>query len=664
MKSTHSSHAEPLNPPPRRGVTQALRVSLRVLALAALSSLAVLAQDKGDAPSGPRKISTAGVTIEFGIEPLKPGGLVEGGDALLSYKISYSATGAPITGLRPAAWIGRLGPEASGAPPSCRGMVQSFLQPSFSTRPDIDLNGYFILTLNDEPNISVIDPVSGFGTTKLFTLIDLDSPGEDWVMSADQKRLFVSTPQAGRVAVIDTNTWKAVARVEVGGRPARLALQGDGRYLWVGDGGAQGATRGATGGAVSVIDVSTLKVAARVEAGAGPHEIAFSADDRQALVASRRGGTLSVIDVRRLAKVKDLKTGPRPSALAYSPLGRAFYVADEGDGTITVIDGQRFEVINKLAARPGLRSARVSPDGRYVFVVNGAADAVSVVDVATNRLVQNVPVEQAPDQVTFTKDFAYVRSLGTAFVSMIRLADIGKGAPAVARFPAGQQTPGTTREQSSAADAVVPAPESGTVIVANPADKMIYYYAEGMAAPMGSFQNYRRVPRAVLVKDNSLREVSPGVYSTTVRLDTFGHFDVALLLDSPRVVQCFDIAVAESPEGHSRREAAVSVEPLFNEEVIPVGQSFKIRFRVVSRVTGRPRDDLQEVGVLTFLAPGVWQERSWSRPVGGAYEVSFTPPQEGVYYINFSFPSLNLDFNQTPPLVLRAEKSGAAPARQ
>jgi hypothetical protein len=225
-------------------------------------------------------------------------------------------------------------------------------------------------------------------------------------------------------------------------------------------------------------------------------------------------------------------------------------------------------------------------------------------------------------------------------------------------------TPGVSREKSSA-DAVVPAPENGTVIVANPADKMVYYYAEGMAAPMGSFQNYRRVPRAVLVKDNSLREVSPGVYSTAVRFGAFGHFDVALLLDSPRVVQCFDIAVNESPEGHSRREATVRFEPLVNDSVIPVGQSYKLRFKVVGSTTGQPRDDLKDVGVLTFLAPGIWQERSWSRPVGGgAYEVSFTPPHEGIYYIYFNCPSLNLDFNQSPYLVLRAEKSGAASTRQ
>ena len=61
----------------------------------------------------------------------------------------------------------------------CREKVQAFLQPSFSSRPTLDLNAYFILALNNELNISVIDPLSGFGGSKLYTLIPLKSPGED-----------------------------------------------------------------------------------------------------------------------------------------------------------------------------------------------------------------------------------------------------------------------------------------------------------------------------------------------------------------------------------------------------------------------------------------------------------------------------------------------------
>ena len=70
-----------------------------------------------------------------------------------------------------------------------------------------------------------------------------------------------------------------------------------------------------------------------------------------------------------------------------------------------------------------------------------------------------------------------------------------------------------------------------TVITTNPADKAIYYYREGMAAPMGHFKNFKVEPRAVMVVDRSLREVEPGVYSTDVKLTRSGQFDVPFFLD-------------------------------------------------------------------------------------------------------------------------------------
>jgi hypothetical protein len=64
---------------------------------------------------------------------------------------------------------------------------------------------------------------------------------------------------------------------------------------------------------------------------------------------------------------------------------------------------------------------------------------------------------------------------------------------------------------------------------------------------------------------------------------------------------------------------------------------------------------LKDVGVLTFLAPGVWQQRQWAMPVGeGIYEVSFAAPQSGIYYVFWECPSLKVRHNQLPPLILQA----------
>jgi hypothetical protein len=317
----------------------------------------------------------------------------------------------------------------------------------------------------------------------------------------------------------------------------------------------------------------------------------------------------------------------------------------------------RFEIVARMKAEPGLRSIRIEPNHRFGFAVNSAKNTVYVFDVASNRLMHAVPVGPAPDQVTFTRQFAYVRAAGSEFVDMIKLADLTKEA-AVTHFPAGEKAPKLSTARSPA-DSIVAAPEDGAVLVANPADKMIYYYTEGMAAPMGSFQNYRRDPKAVLVLDNSLVETEQGVYSTVLKLPESGEYDVAFLLDSPRVVNCFNIKVVADPNRPKETEVSLKIEPLWKETTARVGNSFNLRFRATYSGPVKANEKLEDIGVLVFLAPGVWQQRQLAKPLGGGvYEISFVPPQPGIYYIYFQCPSLDIRFNQIRPLTIQAVTSG------
>ncbi|HJR08418.1 MAG TPA: cytochrome D1 domain-containing protein [Pyrinomonadaceae bacterium] len=607
------------------------------------------------ASNAPQRITHEGINIEFRVEPVvKTDGLLEGKEALVSFSVKDAATGQPVTNLRPAAWIDeRAKGTTSTDLKACREKVQSFLTAQLSQRPDIDLNSYYVLAMNEEANISVIDPLLGFGTTKLLTVVFLKSPGEDWVMSADRRRLYVSMPLINQVAVVDTATWKVVSDVDTGARPVRVSLQADGKYLWVGTDGV-----GEAGlGGVTVIDTATAKVAAQITTGAGHHELAFSPDDRFAFVTNKADGTLSVVEVARLAKVKDLKTGAAPSSVAYSPLGRAVYVAHEGDGRVTAVDGVGHVVTATIETKPGLASIRFAPDGRHGFAVNPKENVVHIFDASTNRVLHRVAVANSPDQVTFTKQFAYVRALGNENVSMINLSQLGTGTveSSVARFPGGQKAPGLASSRSTA-DVVIPSAEGNAVLVANPADKMIYYYQEGMAAPMGSFTNYKREPRALLIWDASLRETAPGVYATKAQLTAQGNYDVAFLLDTPRVVNCFEMSVGENPEYEKKRSVAIRVEPLLKERNLKTGENVQLRFKVTDTTTRQPRADLKDMGVLTFLAPGIWQQRHWAKYVGeGIYEINFVPPRSGVYYVFFQCPSLGVAYRQIPHLILNAE---------
>jgi DNA-binding beta-propeller fold protein YncE len=620
------------------------------LLLLVFAAIPVLGQEK----PAPQKIEREGVEVEFTIEPIKEPGqtseLMEAKEAVVRFKIHDKASKTPLSGVKPSVWLTqRDASEIDGK--QCREKIQSFLQGSLRSRPDVDLNAYYLLALNDEPNISVIDPLLGFGSSKLLTLVMLKSPGEDWAQKNNDEKLFVSMPLANQLAVVDTSTWKVVANIDTGMKPMRVRLQPDERYLWIAN------DAGASSG-VTVVDTTTLKVVGQVATGNGHHDLAFSGDNRFAFVTNEQDGTLSVIDIQKLAKVKDLKTGAPATSVAFSKLANALYLVNGADGSITVADTRSQQIATRMQAKPGIKNVRFAPGGRWGFVPNAKENVVYVFDASTNRIAHTISVDKGPDQVTFTDTFAYVRSTGSTEVSMIRLSTL-TGQPDIAKFPGGQTAPEEAAVESSA-DVMAPAPEGSSVLVANPADGIIYYYSEGMAAPMGSFQNYRRRPRAVMVVDRSLREVTTGVYTTTTKLPKSGIYDVAFLLDSPRITHCFSAEAKPNPEVAHEKKVAIRIEYLNKEKQLRVAENYKLRFKLVDTTTSRAKNDVNDVRVLTMLSSGAWQKRDFARSVGdGVYELDINVPQAGVYLVFVESRSQGVSFRQLPYLTLQTASATA-----
>jgi YVTN family beta-propeller protein len=614
-----------------------------------LVAVPVLAQEKPVT----QKVEREGVEVEFTIEPIreagKPTELMEAKEAVVRFKIHDKASKTPLSGVKPSVWLTQR-TEGDTDAQQCREKIQAFMQGSLRSRPDVDLNAYYVLALNDESNISVIDPLLGFGSSKLLTLVMLKSPGEDWVQKTSDEKVFVSMPGANQIAVVDTGTWKVVANVDTGVKPARVRLQPDERYLWVGNDGEPGG--------VTVIDTATLKVVGQVTTGKGHHEFEFSRDNRFAFVTNEQDGTLSIVDIQKFATVKDLKTGAPATSTAYSALGNALYLVNEADGNITVVDTRSQQIATRIQVKPGIRKVWFAPGGRWGFVPNPKENVVYVFDASTNRLAHTITIANHPDQITFTDTFAYVRAAGSIEVSMIRLSTL-TAQPDIATFPGGQTVPEEARV-ASIADVMVPAPEGNSILLANPADGIIYYYSEGMAAPMGSFQNYRRRPRAVMVVDRSLREVTAGVYSTTTRLPKSGVYDVAFLLDSPRVTHCFNAEAKPNPDVQHEIQAAIRIEYLNKEKQLPVAGNYKLRFKLVDTATSRGKSDLNDVRVLTMLSSGTWQKREFARSVGdGVYELDINVPQTGVYLIFVESRSQGVSFRQLPYLTLQTSSTTA-----
>jgi len=599
---------------------------------------------------GPGRVTKGGVHVDFslvrtGEGSAQQGPPIEGDYAEVRFKISDASSGQPMPGLKPAAWmdIGYGIAGKGGEQRDCKDKVSLYIKGIVGIRPLVDLNSYYLLLMNKDPTISVIDPVvSMTGSTSLYTQVLLKKSPADWARGGDGRRLFVSMPRANEVAVVDVENFKLLGTVPAGENPTRVAVQPDGRYLWVGN---DARTRPDSG--VTVIDTEKLTVAKRIETGRGHHEIAFSADDRWAFVTNRDEGTVSVVDVRKLRKEKDLQTGPVPISVAFSPLSAAAYVADGKDGTISVIDATTLEVAARVQAKPGLGPMRFTQDGRFGFVVNPAENAVHVVDASDNRLVHTFPVPGKPYQVVLTRAFAYVRLLDSERVQMINLNSIGEGkTPSVQSFPAGAGAPKLGGELGLA-DSIAPANLEAAVFVTNPADGNTYYYMEGMNAPMGNFRSYGHRIAAATVVDRSLKEVEPGQYAARLRLPVAGKYDVAFFIDNPKLLHCFFAEVPENPALH--KEEQLEVEYLDLPSTSPPGAKLAVRFRLVDPRSKKHRAGLKDATIRYFMAPGQWRDEVPAREVEeGLYEATVAVPKEGIYYLYVGAPSAKLGHNDRP----------------
>lgn len=595
----------------------------------------------------PARVVEEGIAVEFATDgTATPGQTRSGDDVRFRFRVSDTASGSPLQGLKPAAWLDLRQPGQPSDSKSCTKKVAAFLGDSLVSVPQVDLNAWYVLAMNEDASISVVNPRFGFGGSQLLTMVFLDGPAEDWALTVDQQRLFVSVPDSGRVAVVDAASWKIVARLDVTSRPGRVALQPDEKYLWVSDPAG-----------ITAFDRQTLKASARIPTGAGPHEFAFSSDSRFVFVTNHDAGSVSVIDDAEGRKIADVSTSGHPSSVTFSELSRTAYVANDDDAGIIAVN-TRGRIVANIKASLGIRQIRAAPGGRWIFAVSPGKEQLHIIDASSNRLVQTGVIHGGPDQVTFSSTLAYVRRRSDATVMMVPLDRIGsQGAPLPLVDVTGGQLPFSQGSRSTPADSIVRVPGSNAVLMANPADRAVYYYQEGMAAPMGQFQNYGHEPRAVMTVDRSLEEESPGLYQTVGRVPEAGVYDVVFFLDSPRVVHCFEFEAASASGEPAKPKAIVVLSA--SDKNLQAGQAARLRFQVIDGATHDPIKNLHDLRALVFEQPGVWQTRqALIESAPGFYETEFTPPSSGVYQAYFESPSLGLRFNSPHVVTFIANDQG------
>jgi len=632
---------------------------------AAFCLLSAPAAQSADRPAASDRYVHNGIIVEFEAWPVVEGraGLMEGELAEVRFRMTEEASGAPVSGITPGVWmdIGTMiqGQEGSEQK-TCKEKIALYLKGVVGIRPMLDLNSYYIIVMNKEPSLSVVDPlVSMVGATSTLGVVALEGRGTDWDQSSELKRLYVSMPEAGKVAVIDTDELKVVRSLPAGDSPTRVLVQPDGKYLWVGNDAEDEAQSG-----VTVFDIGSDKSLGFIATGPGHHEIAFSSDSRYAFVSNRRAGTVTVIDTQSLKKLRDIATGPLPISLAYSALSDSVYVADGRSGTVSRIDGGSLELAARIELAPGLGPMRFSRDGRFGLAVNPTENAVFVIDAASDSVIHTIGVSGQPFQVSVSDAFAYVRALASERVTQINLSSLGEGKqPTVQGFQAGNVAPRAAGDLVLA-DTVSQASTEAAMLVVNPADNTTYFYMEGMNAPSSNYKVYGSSARAVTVIDRSLHEVEPGLYQGKVKMPAPGRFDVAFMLDTPQILHCFSAEVASDPSIIKQADEVVTLEFLMESRNVEAGTQRPVRFRLVDTLRGEAASGVKDVQLMYFRAPSSGRRVVPAGEVApGVYEAMIDFDAPGAYYLHVGSASLNIAYGDMPSVSMLASAPKPANAR-
>lgn len=631
------------------------RLAAVVVSLAWAGTTSTVAQTQ----SG--QVEDAGVRLDWRYDALPES--AGSGLGRLELQVREAGSDAPLRypSGQIAAWLQRKRAALSDAEVGCRDKVKLLATQGIGRRADIDLNAYRIVTLNDDHSVAFINPFVGLNNAKLESMVVLPGAPQAWLHLPDRLTLWVRTVAPDRLLAIDTHSRHIVRSIDLpsgafDGDAAHTSFvhDPDSDTLWLPLPGLQ-----QFGG----LDLKDAAAALRTVSAPGilaAHAVATR--DGTLVLSSHRDGRLQSWTgamAGRDARLNPLRTwvlSAPPAQVSWSALADRLIVTDgsslawlEPDGNV----GRRLP-LNHPASR-----AALFDNGRRALVVG--AERMSVVDLSTGVVQASSAAVGDVQSLAFTSSFAYAVSPALARASLWALHDLraGRAQPVeVILGSAGAPSPAVP----GAMERTTVSPSGTGLLFANAGDALVYQYAEGMMAPVGSYSNYKRTPLAMTVLDLAPREVAPGRYLATVRHERGGTFELVVSGVGPRFAACDRVALA-APQGAA---TAAEVDPAMKARLVQAEPLGAGRWRVVVALgqaagdaapdaardagggtTLQPRSDLRDLTLLAFDKRSGWQHRVPLRAGdGGNYTADLWVPRPGTYELMSGSISSNLDFLQ------------------
>jgi YVTN family beta-propeller protein len=200
-------------------------------------------------------------------------------------------------------------------------------------------------------------------------------------VSADEGTAYLSNWESKDVSVVDVETRTVTARIAVGGIPRGMALSRDGAFLYV---------CLFDRGTVQKVDLSTRTVAGSLSFGQGAMRHVVLHPTRDVLyVSDMLRGRILEVDAARDTLRAEVRVDRNLNTITLTPDGRHLFVSSRGPnnpddwtrkgpafGTVSCIDTESMTIVDWAWGRNQPTGLAVSPDGRTVVFSNFLDDEV------------------------------------------------------------------------------------------------------------------------------------------------------------------------------------------------------------------------------------------------------------------------------------------------
>jgi len=242
------------------------------------------------------------------------------------------------------------------------------------------------ITDKTKDGIAVVD----LTTARVERILPGGSDPEQFDLSADGRRLFVSNEDSDQASIVDIANGTVIKTIAVAREPEGVRVSPDGALVYV---------TGETDHDVTVLDAVDGEVLATIGVGLRPRDAVFTSDGLRAFVSAELAHSIAVIDVKNHEVIATIELGEtaKPVGMALTADSQWLYVANGRGQTVSAVDLKTFEVIGtveEVGPRPW--GIALTDDERFLYTANGPSDDVSVIDTESLQVVARIKVGETP----------------------------------------------------------------------------------------------------------------------------------------------------------------------------------------------------------------------------------------------------------------------------